>query len=168
MEHGPRAAPSSVGDRARGTVHAVTPRRPSRQRLVRLAAVVAVLLAAGVVLRLPGLENADRLAGVLSLLVAVVSLLWPTRGHPRGAPGTFVAAPGPVLDALADRNLRRAWDEEWSRRRLHDPAPLPLRWDNDDELADHWQNIRRTHLAAEPGAGAPSPSDDDDPASVRA
>ncbi len=62
----------------------MTPRRPSRQRLVRLAAVVAVLLAAGVVLRLPGLENADRLAGVLSLLVAVVSLLWPTRGHPDG------------------------------------------------------------------------------------
>jgi hypothetical protein len=104
-----------------------------------------VLLGTGVVLRLLGLDFADKAASVASLLVAVVSLLWPpAQARPAAVPGTFLADPRDVLDTLGDRNLRTAWDEEWRRRRLHDPGPLPLRWSNDDELADHWQNIRGT------------------------
>jgi hypothetical protein len=129
----------------------MSPRRPSRQRLVRSAVAVAVLVATGTYLAAAGLDRANQAAGVLSLLVSVGLLLWPTRqAGPPAASRAFLAAPGEVLDDLADNNLARAWDDEWRQRRLHDPVPLPVGWANDDALADHWQNIRGTDGPAGP------------------
>ncbi|MEQ0559856.1 TIR domain-containing protein [Amycolatopsis sp. NEAU-NG30] len=53
-------------------------------------------------------------------------------------------APGP-LDDIAE-HLAEAVSAQWTReeenRRIHDPAPLPVRWKNADEaLIDHWATI---------------------------
>jgi hypothetical protein len=117
-------------------------RRSGRRRLVWAAAALAALGLAALLAFEDALDTLDKVASVLSLVLAVGTLLW-SSGPARSAaasPASFVDAPGAVLDALADRNLARAWDEEWRRRQLHDPAPLPVAWSNDDALADHWQN----------------------------
>ncbi|MCA6092198.1 helix-turn-helix domain-containing protein [Streptomyces sp. SCA3-4] len=59
--------------------------------------------------------------------------------------------PGSVLqEALADvgEQLAQAvaarWQREEEHRQVHDPYPLPLRWQPaPEELTDHWANIRR-------------------------
>lgn len=75
---------------------------------------------------------------------------------PRSAP---VADPGPPLDprlAASADDLARAvaarWRREEERRRIHDPFPLPVRWEPAEGLMDHWDNICRAlpGHAAEP------------------
>lgn len=48
-----------------------------------------------------------------------------------------------VMDSLSE-TLTSQWKYEEERRRLHDPFPLTLRWTTADEnLIDHWANIRQ-------------------------
>lgn len=125
-------------------------RRPSRRRLARGGIAIAILLGAGLYLQQQGLENADKLASVLSLLVAVGTLLWApaSRAEPRSR--IFLADAAVALDELADRNLAATIERDWLRLGLHDPAPLPVGWTNDDALADHWRNICSSGGATEP------------------
>lgn len=37
--------------------------------------------------------------------------------------------------------VRRQWENEERIRRIHDPLPLPVRWYNADDVADHWENV---------------------------
>ncbi|MGH3565407.1 MAG: NACHT domain-containing protein [Pseudonocardia sp.] len=126
--------------------------QPSRKRLSGGALLIVVLLGAGFFLKTQGLDEADKWASIGALLIGIVSLCQPGRRMPASGPpaGAFVEAPGPLLDSLAEQNLRRSWEIEWRRRRLHDPVPLPVSWMNADELADHWQNICGSAEPSEP------------------
>ncbi|BCJ46709.1 hypothetical protein GCM10010168_37690 [Actinoplanes ianthinogenes] len=91
-----------------------------------------------------------------------------TSQHNIAAGGTVFAVQGgdqyvyPVLapstrDRMAEaaddlaRAVRAQWRAEEARRRVPDPFPLPVRWtDADDDLVDHWANIRRA-TAPDPG-----------------
>ncbi|MFE7621106.1 helix-turn-helix domain-containing protein [Streptomyces sp. NPDC057496] len=60
--------------------------------------------------------------------------------------GTLVAA----ADELA-QEIRRRWQREEEHRRVHDPFPLPVRWqDAPDSLTDHSANIQRLPPGATP------------------
>ena len=53
-------------------------------------------------------------------------------------------------DELA-KQVRRQWEREERVRRVHDPYPLPVRFEAAErDLFDHWQNIRGTEPDAEP------------------
>nr|WP_225955202.1 helix-turn-helix domain-containing protein [Kibdelosporangium phytohabitans] len=54
-----------------------------------------------------------------------------------------------AADDLAQAVAAR-WRREEERRRIHDPFPLPVRWEPADGLMDHWDNICR----ASPGQAA--------------
>lgn len=116
-------------------------RRP--RLLLLLAAGGAVVVLGVLVSRQDGLGEADKIASVIAALVGIVGLALELRG--RVADRAVQAAP--LQDTLADRTLQPTYDAEWQRRRLHDPAPLPVTWVNADELADHWQNIHDAQSA---------------------
>ncbi|WP_344467752.1 helix-turn-helix domain-containing protein [Kitasatospora kazusensis] len=69
-----------------------------------------------------------------------------------------VAAPAPqprILGALADaaeelaQEVRRRWQREEEQRRVHDPFPLPVRWQQvPPHLTDHAANIQRLPAGA--------------------
>ncbi|SDW27725.1 Transcriptional regulator, contains XRE-family HTH domain [Amycolatopsis xylanica] len=70
-----------------------------------------------------------------------------------GKPGRALAPAEPVPaeeDPLAEaadqlaQAVRTRWQREEEHRRIHDPFPLPVRWQPvSDDLMDHWANIRR-------------------------
>ncbi|MFF4735894.1 NACHT domain-containing protein [Streptomyces sp. NPDC001262] len=72
------------------------------------------------------------------------------------------APPGSALDeSLADvadqlaQAVAARWQREEEQRQVHDPYPLPVRWQAvPEELTDHWANIRRL-----PAGSAHSPLD---------
>jgi hypothetical protein len=115
-------------------------RPPGGSRLLRTTFLVVVLLVLTLLLRAQGLEDASKWAGVGGLLVAIAGLvlphIWPSDATPLKSPRGVA-----TLDVLADKNLAVVWDAEWRRRRLHDPAPLPVSWENADEWGDQWQNV---------------------------
>ncbi|MDH6579163.1 helix-turn-helix transcriptional regulator [Kitasatospora sp. MAP5-34] len=68
-----------------------------------------------------------------------------------------VPAPLPARGALAEaaqelaREVRRRWRREEEQRRVHDPFPLPVRWQQTPAgLTDHWENIQRLGPGAVP------------------
>jgi transcriptional regulator with XRE-family HTH domain len=67
------------------------------------------------------------------------------------------SAASPVHDELVTaatelaREIRRRWQREEEHRRIHDPFPLPVRWqDAPDSLTDHSENIQRLPPGATP------------------
>ncbi|WP_405716759.1 helix-turn-helix domain-containing protein [Streptomyces sp. NBC_00046] len=66
-------------------------------------------------------------------------------------------AASPVHDKLVAaatelaREIRRRWQREEEHRRVHDPFPLPVRWqDAPESLTDHSENIQRLPPGATP------------------
>ncbi|PPK62753.1 NACHT domain-containing protein [Actinokineospora auranticolor] len=109
---------------------------------VLAGAVVLALLVLFAVLLLPdgGLDRSDKVASVLGLGVAVLTLLvtlFPKPGRAAGTPDDL----GAVVDGVA-RAVRDQWESEEQIRRVHDPFPLPYRWTAADEaITDHWQAV---------------------------
>jgi transcriptional regulator with XRE-family HTH domain len=65
-------------------------------------------------------------------------------------------APRDALDDTADklaRQVRERWQREEEIRRINDPFPLPVRWEQ-AKLVDHWENVRGTRSEDSPD-GAP-------------
>ncbi|MFE2601651.1 helix-turn-helix domain-containing protein [Streptomyces sp. NPDC059396] len=73
---------------------------------------------------------------------------------PADPPGPAPTAPaGWLADAAASlaREVRRRWQREEGHRRVHDPFPLPVRWQPvPAELTDRPENIQRLHPGATP------------------
>ncbi|MFE4053972.1 helix-turn-helix domain-containing protein [Streptomyces sp. YIM B13518] len=73
---------------------------------------------------------------------------------PRPAPITPAGPPaGGLADAAASlaREVRRRWQREEGHRRVHDPFPLPVRWQPvPAELMDRPENIQRLQPGATP------------------
>lgn len=112
--------------------------------IVALAASLVLLLAEG------GLDQGDKIASIASMVIAGVSLpitlytAYVSVRHERQATAGSGDRLDAVTNALADA-VRTQWEAEEQIRHVHDPFPLPFRWrDAEDDLADHWQNIRRT------------------------
>lgn len=60
---------------------------------------------------------------------------------------------GELVTAAAElaREIRRRWQREEEHRRVHDPFPLPVRWqDAPESLTDHSENIQRLPPGATP------------------
>nr|WP_042191366.1 helix-turn-helix domain-containing protein [Kibdelosporangium sp. MJ126-NF4]CEL20031.1 transcriptional regulator, XRE family [Kibdelosporangium sp. MJ126-NF4]CTQ97255.1 transcriptional regulator, XRE family [Kibdelosporangium sp. MJ126-NF4] len=96
-----------------------------------------------------GLDGDER----ARLLAAADGKAPPVRPVPLEVPGTPV---DPQVARAADdlaQVVAARWRREEERRRIHDPFPLPVRWEPAaDGLMDHWDNICRTSpgQAAEP------------------
>ncbi|MFD0569326.1 helix-turn-helix domain-containing protein [Kitasatospora gansuensis] len=74
----------------------------------------------------------------------------PAAPAPRTAPGTGTPTPTPVDSGLAEAarelatEVRRRWRHEEAQRRVHDPFPLPVRWQPaPTALTDHAENVQR-------------------------
>ncbi|MCX4729469.1 helix-turn-helix domain-containing protein [Streptomyces sp. NBC_01363] len=76
----------------------------------------------------------------------VAEALDPTAAQRQPPPTPDRAAP-PILSAAADElaiEVRRRWQREEEHRRVHDPFPLPVRWQEAPALlTDHSENIQR-------------------------
>lgn len=60
---------------------------------------------------------------------------------------------GEIVAAATElaREIRRRWQREEEHRRVHDPFPLPVRWqDAPESLTDHSENIQRLPPGATP------------------
>lgn len=111
-----------------------------------LTTILVLMLAEG------GLDQGDQIASIASMVIAGISLpitVYTAYAAIRQERRT-VSTAGPVdrfdaiMDAIADA-VRLQWEAEEQIRHVHDPFPLPVRWRNaEDDLADHWQNIKGT------------------------
>lgn len=103
------------------------------------------------------LDRGDKLASIVSMSVAVVTLplslfaivVTLRQSQPTRAVLTLAERLDEMAEALAI-SVRSQWEAEEQIRRIHDPFPLPTRWTAAPEhLMDHWQIIH----------GAPDPLD---------
>ncbi|MGW0963358.1 helix-turn-helix domain-containing protein [Streptomyces gelaticus] len=79
----------------------------------------------------------------------------PARNPGREVRPTSDASPvhGELVTAATElaREIRRRWQREEEHRRIHDPFPLPVRWQDAPEfLTDHSENIQRLPPGATP------------------
>jgi hypothetical protein len=95
------------------------------------------------------LDRGDKLASIVSMSVAVVTLplsvfaivVTLRQGQPAKAMLTLAERLDEMAEALAIA-VRSQWEAEEQVRRVHDPFPLPARWTTAREhLMDQWQNI---------------------------
>ncbi|OCC08055.1 helix-turn-helix domain-containing protein [Streptomyces sp. PTY087I2] len=74
------------------------------------------------------------------------------QGH-HAAKSSYAEAGGVLADAAAElaREVGRRWQKEEEQRRVHDPFPLPVRWNRAPaRLTDHAENIQRLPPGARP------------------
>ena len=127
-----------------------------------VTAVGLYLLGTGLYRR--GLDRADQLASVGSFFVALLGLLVPVLARLLGWADRPRAVPDVDLDRVLDQlaaDLDARWAEEERIRRVHDPAPLTVRWRTDgvesgaDSLLDEYLRSEPPRLVVlgEPGAG---------------
>ncbi|WP_189227782.1 NACHT domain-containing protein [Saccharothrix coeruleofusca] len=99
-----------------------------------------------------GLERGDKIASVVSMVIAVLSLpvtlytayFSVSQARRTAVPEGSADRLDAVADVIADA-VRRQWESEEQIRHVHDPFPLPFRWVNaEEDVADHWQNINGT------------------------
>ena len=99
--------------------------------MVALGALAACAFVAGRLFAAKGLSWAANVSNVLSLVLTAVALLVPQLGKLlgwlRGAPPVSPVTLQQARDSLADV-LAGQWAEEDRLRRVHDPWPLPVRW----------------------------------------
>lgn len=109
---------------------------------------VALVVFLVLVLAEGGLDQGDKIASIVSMVIGGVTLLisvyalYVTRTQDSAV---VSGSPPDRLDAVADaiaEAVRAQWEAEEEIRHVHDPFPLPFRWRNaDDDMMDHWQNI---------------------------
>jgi hypothetical protein len=126
---------------------------PSRRWIsVTVTVVCLTAFAIWLVLQLSqgDLDRGDKLASIVSMSVAVVTLplsvfaivVTLRQNQPTRAILTLAERLDQMAEALAI-SVRSQWEAEEQIRRIHDPFPLPARWMVAPEnLMDHWQNIR--------------------------
>jgi len=86
------------------------------------------------------------------LLVAVTVFADMRRKRPGGQ--AYPAADPAELDEAASQlalSVGSQWRGELERQRIHDPGPIPVRWQPAHELMDHLDNICRASSWANPG-----------------
>ena len=95
-------------------------------------------------------------AGAEERLWLAAALAGPQAASDAGPPAS-AHVPVPLPDWLADaaeelaREVRRRWRREEEQRRVHDPFPLPVRWEQASaRLTDHSENIQRLAPGAAP------------------
>ena len=95
-------------------------------------------------------------AGAEERLWLAATLAGPPTAADAGPPES-ARMPAPLPDWLADaaeelaREVRRRWRREEEQRRVHDPFPLPVRWEQASaHLTDHSENIQRLAPGAAP------------------
>ncbi|MGM1061301.1 NACHT domain-containing protein [Saccharothrix sp. Mg75] len=103
-------------------------------------------------------DSNDKLAGVVSMYVAMVGL--PVAAVALALTARQGTRAGPIgeldewLDGMADvlaTSVRGQLEAEERIRQVHDPFPLPVRWTNADErLTDHWENVHGSPDRPEP------------------
>jgi len=94
-----------------------------------------------------GPEDRQRLAATLGKAETVPAVPPPRRPEPSPIPGALSDA----ADELA-REVRRRWRREEEQRRVHDPFPLPVGWQEAPPgLTDYSENIQRLEAGATPG-----------------
>lgn len=123
------------------------------RRWISIAASVVCLTAFSIWLILQlsqgDLDRGDKLASVVSMSVAVVTLPLSVfaivvalrQNQPPRAVLTLADRLDEMAEALAI-SVRSQWETEEQIRRIHDPFPLPIRWTTAPEhLMDHWWTI---------------------------
>ncbi|GAA0674233.1 NACHT domain-containing protein [Kitasatospora atroaurantiaca] len=113
-------------------------------------------------------KSTDHRLGTVNLLADALEvgpedrqLLAATLGKAESAPAVpppRSPEPSPIRGALADaadelaREVRRRWRREEEQRRVHDPFPLPVGWQEAPaDLTDYSENIQRLEAGAAPG-----------------
>jgi transcriptional regulator with XRE-family HTH domain len=93
------------------------------------------------------LDTVRLLADALNLTADERRELMSAAGAVPPIPDTPEPRPDPPLAGVADQLgevLQGRWQREMEQRGAHNPFPLPVRWQPvPDDLADHWDNIRR-------------------------
>lgn len=120
-----------------------------RRPFVAATAVATVVLPVGVNLATDTIDLpswTDSVVWGLVVLMALALVIVEVRRTSQ-APVDDTATERDRLHEITDRlaeSVAAQWSYEEERRRLHDPFPLTLRWKTaDDDLIDHWANIRQ-------------------------
>src|SRR5438094_8881341 len=142
------------------TAVSLNPRPVWQQVGIGCAIAFVVALAIWAVLQLVhgDLDSGNKLASIVSMAVAVVSLpltvISLVLNARQGRQAETMRSPSVRLDAMSDAlavSVRAQWEDEEVIRRVHDPFPMPCRWRNGpEELTDHWQNIHGSPDRFEP------------------
>src|SRR5262249_3272477 len=119
-------------------------RRALRITVACVTATVTFLGSWWLFARMPGLDQEVELAAIAASLVLFVVVYWVVNDNRR--------RPGFDLNKVADDlavAVQKQWESEEERRRVHDPAAMPVRWRiAAEDLADHMANVTLTQVDA--------------------
>ena len=135
-------------------------RRTSGRRWAFAAAVLFVVAAVigGALLLLGDLDVGSQIAGIvggvitaLGLPVAVYAAMVARNQASRSEAVEGSDRVDAAVGAL-EVSMTTQWEAEERIRRIHDPFPLPVRWQAADEVMDHWRNINGSPGGSTPAA----------------